>query len=453
MLVTHEINLDPILARLPPEFADPRILPRSDPYVSIFRPKGDPVQVGWRLHDLSQAINSCWNVEDAYLSQAFFKQPNRRAINIFGLTHAWIDLDYYNATGWLADFIKNNKPSAREIASLVLDRCRDLGIPPTSIQSSGRGLYVKWSFTNMVGPAGAARVRALNRQLVRIFSDFSADPAACDVSRVLRVPGSINSKTGSFCTTIHAAPISYDYGEFCEEILPLTLDEIRERQADRQAARKQRKADRRGEHRRKGRILDKADWACKVVSDLTTLAETRWGGRVPEGQRDTWTFLAAAHIALWLPPSDIEPEVEELLHVWQIEPDFIHKNRNLCSVINRAKKSMSAKNADEDARYKFTKDTLIKNLEIAPSEMANLSALIDTEEKYRRHKIARDLKNIPKKALSERIKESKKKEKYDRMKITVERIIKGESLREISRIENIGISTLRRWKNNILKGK
>ena len=336
MLITHPISLDPILARLPPQFADPRILPRADPYLNIFRPGGDPVQVGWRLHDMSAAIESCHSVQDSYISQAFFKQPNRRAINIFGLTHAWIDLDYYNATGWLADFIKNNKPSAREIASLVLDRCRDLGIPPTSIQSSGRGLYVKWSFTNMVGPSGAARVRALNRQLVRIFSDFGADPAAADVSRVLRVPGSINGKNGAFCTTIYSDPISYDYHDFCDEILPLTLDEVHQRQADRQAAREQRKEDRRGDHRRRGRVLDRSDWACKVVADLTKLADMRWGGRVPEGQRDTWTWIAAAHLALWLPPHDIESEVQELLQTWQIEPDYLRKNKNLVSVISMA---------------------------------------------------------------------------------------------------------------------
>lgn len=325
MLITHTIDLDPILASLPPQFADPRILPRSDPYLSIFRPKADPVQVGWRLHDMSAAIESCRGIQDAYISQAFFKQPNRRSINLFGLTHCWVDLDYYKATGWLAEFIKNVSAGPHEIASLVIDRCRESGIPPTSIQSSGRGLYVKWSFSEMVGMAGAARVRALNRRLVQIFADFGADPAACDVSRVLRVPGSINGKNGSFCSTIYSDQIAYDYAEFCDEILPLTLDELHQRQADRQADREKRKVDRRGEHRRRGKVLDRSDWACRVVADLTTLADMRWGGRVPEGYRDTWTWIAAAHLALWLPPSEIEPEVQELLRIWHIEADFIKK--------------------------------------------------------------------------------------------------------------------------------
>lgn len=436
MLVTHTIELDPILRALPKEFADPRILPRSDPYLSIFRPSGDPVQVGWRLHDMSAAIDSCMNFEDAYISQAFFKQPNRRSINIFGLTHCWVDLDYYKCQGWLADFIKNTGADAHQVASLVLDRCCDLGIPPTSIQSSGRGLYVKWGFSDLVGPAGAARVRALNRQLVRLFSDFGSDPAAADVSRVLRVPGSTNGKNGAFCTTIYSDPISYDYQDFCDEILPLTLDEIRERQADRQAARKQRKADRRGEHRRKGRILDRADWSCKVVADMTTLADMRWGGRVPEGQRDTWTWIAAAHLALWLPPSDIQPEVEELLRIWQIEPDFIRKNKNLTSVINRAKKSWSAKkNPDEDIRYKFGKETLIKKLEIDKTEMANLNALIDKEEKYKRHKKSRNIKNMPKNI-----------ERNAKKMTAIAMAQAGGDLIEIAKNTGINVRTLRRWR-------
>ncbi|WP_287787363.1 hypothetical protein [Acidiphilium sp.] len=436
MLVTHEITLDPILASLPKEFADPRILPRSDPYFNIFRPGGDPVQVGWRLHDMSAAIASCHGVHDSYISQAFFKQPNRRAISLFGLTHAWVDLDYYKCQGWLTDFIKNTGADAHQVASLVLDKCREIGIPPTSIQSSGRGLYVKWSFTNMVGPAGAARVRALNRQLVRLFADFGADPAACDVSRVLRVPGSINSKTGTICTTLYSDAISYDYSEFCDEILPLTLDELHQRQADRQAAREQRKEDRRGDHRRKGRILDKADWSCKVVADMTTLADMRWGGRVPEGQRDTWTWIAAAHLALWLPPSDIQPEVEELLHIWQIEPDFIRKNKNLTSVINRAKKSWSAKkNPDEDIRYKFGKETLIKKLEIDKTEMANLNALIDKEEKYKRHKKSRNIKNMPKNI-----------ERNAKKMTAIAMAQAGGDLIEIAKNTGINVRTLRRWR-------
>lgn len=439
MLITHKIDLDPILASLPPEFADPRILPRSDPYLNIFCPKADHIQVGWRLHDMSAAIESCRGVHDAYISQAFFKQPNRKSINLFGLTHAWIDLDYYKCQGWLTDFIKNTSAGPREIASLVIDRCSEIGIPPTSIQSSGRGLYVKWSFTDLVGMAGAARVRALNRRLVQLFADFGADPAACDVSRVLRVPGSVNSKNGSFCSTLYSAPIAYDYSEFCDEILPFTLDEIRERKAERE----NRKNDRRKDHRRRGRVLDRADWACKVVADMTTLAEIRWGGRVPEGQRNEWTWVAAAHLALWLPPYDIESEVQELLRIWNIEPDFIKKNHNLASVINRAKKSIAIKNPDEDIRYKFGKETLIRRLEIDKSEMSILSALIDTDEKYKRHKKARDIKNMP-------VKLENKIRKISHMKEIVDLVKNGSDLRKVSKTAGISTRTLQRWKNKIL---
>ncbi|WP_287997770.1 DNA-primase RepB domain-containing protein [Acidiphilium sp.] len=447
MLITHKIDLDPILKSLPPQFADPRILPRSDPYLSIFCPKADPVQVGWRLHDLSTAIESCRNVHDAYISQAFFKQPNRRSINLFGLTHAWVDLDYYKATGWLADFVKNTGAGPDEVASLVVDRCQEIGIPPTSIQSSGRGLYVKWAFSDMVGMAGAARVRALNRRLVQLFADFGADPAACDVSRVLRVPGSINSKSGTICSTLYSdAAISYDYAELCDEILQFTLDEIRERKAERE----KQKNDRRKDHRRRGKMLDRADWACKVISDLTTLAEMRWGGRVPEGYRNEWTWIAAAHLALWLPPHDIEPEVQELLRIWHIEADFIKKNHNLASVINRAKLAAIKNRDDNDPRYKFSKETLIKNLEIDKSEMLILSALIDTDEKYKRHKKARDIKNIPIKIKLAEKNEIKKHQRFDHMKKIVDRIIAGEELSKISISENVGLSTIRRWRSKIL---
>jgi hypothetical protein len=105
---------------------------------------------------------------------------------------------------------------------------------------------------------------------------------------------------------------------------------------------------------------------------------------------------------------------------------------------------------DNDPRYKFSKETLIKNLEIDKSEMSILSALIDTDEKYKRHKKARDIKNIPIKIKLAEKKEIKKHQKFDHMTKIVDRIIAGEELSKISISENVGLSTIRRWRSKIL---
>src|SRR3954463_388963 len=64
-----------------------------------------------------------------------------------------------------------------------------------------------------------------NRALVTRFADFGADPAAVDVSRILRVIGTRNSKSGEVVRLLHqeyqgGIPLTYDFDAFADGILP-----------------------------------------------------------------------------------------------------------------------------------------------------------------------------------------------------------------------------------------
>ena len=75
--------------------------------------------------------------------------------------------------------------------------------------------------------------------------------------------------------------------------------------------------------------------------------------------------------------------------------------------------------------------------------MSILCALIDTEEKYKRHKKARDIKNIP-------VKLENKIRKISHMKEIVDLAKNGSDLRKVSNTAGISTRTLQRWKNKIL---
>lgn len=66
---------------------------------------------------------------------------------------------------------------------------------PTVVVNSGHGLHLYWLLKSPVQVLGhIAELEAINRGLI---SRFGGDPASVDLSRVLRIPGTINHKNGN----------------------------------------------------------------------------------------------------------------------------------------------------------------------------------------------------------------------------------------------------------------
>lgn len=338
------------------------------------------------------------SAEDIYISQSFFTipagrgGPNRRAINASAITHAWVDLDCYKLDNW-------HDESPDKITAKLLNFCDWIGIPsPTSIIFSGRGYYVKWSFTSFIPRAAAARFVAVLRELVRRFEMWGADPMATDISRILRLCGTRHSGTGQQVTLLHDDPSKmYDFGDFADAVLPHTLAEIK---AFRTAA-KTKKAEvksigqerqRRSETRSPRGAADWSHYHWGILTDLQRLSETRWGGSVPEGMRDVFGFVGACSIAQSMPPHTLPAEIRAWGSQVGIETGF-HTElvRSCSSLIERAERSAAGERVTWNGRekpltYSYKKDTLINMLSITSDEMEGLSSLIDRDEKNRRRR-------------------------------------------------------------------
>jgi len=101
-----------------------------------------------------------------------------------------------------------------EVAVGILLACP---LPPSLIVSSGRGLHVYWllspPFSVTAAPFGEdaekVRVELVTRSFVRIFR---GDPNAVDLTRVLRLPGTHNTKEGSLlpCRVLEATWTRYE---------------------------------------------------------------------------------------------------------------------------------------------------------------------------------------------------------------------------------------------------
>jgi len=118
----------------------------------------------------------------------------------------WIDLDYGH-TGHQ----KKNLPPDKESAELIVAAVADLGFPPSLVVHTGGGLHVYWLFReawllelDAERERASALVRAIEREVGRIAAAIGLEregvaweiDATHDLARVLRVPGTVNMKTG-----------------------------------------------------------------------------------------------------------------------------------------------------------------------------------------------------------------------------------------------------------------
>ena len=397
----------PLVGQLALPFHDPfepRQLPTAGwPFwtLNTLRANRRMEQRPYRLHQLEWVLNHVNGNCDTYMSQAFFSKPCRRALHLAWLTHAYVDLDLYKLPV---------PPIPGEAGILLRLFCRDEGIPePSVIVSSGRGLYLKWMWDSPLPRAAAGRAVAVNRALVRRFEQWGADPAAVDVSRILRVVGTTNTRGGGITRILHqaerdGAPLTHDFELFADEVLPFTLEQIRgfrdaakERQAGIRVLsqeRARRLARREAEQVRRGnqRAFVPEDWHWGVLEDLRRLAELRSpDGLVQPGSRALFGHIGACQLARVISAGQLWHEVREWSRIllpadYRASAEFRHHSSTLLHEAQRAA------NGDRDIYrgrqvtpvYTYRASTIIDRLSVTPNEMRHMTRLIDGDEKRRR---------------------------------------------------------------------
>lgn len=158
--------------------------------------------------------------EDMFFSINPMKRgaTNRNQKNVDSLNWCFADLDVFHENSKFA------KMSAEE-AYAQIKMMFDDEIPyPTVVIFSGRGFYLLWKLIsgrntdakNKVSTNAAKRWKRINRKLNDKLKDFCADEGiAGDTARILRVPGSFNTKCKMQVNVIYSNP-DFSY----------TLDEI-----------------------------------------------------------------------------------------------------------------------------------------------------------------------------------------------------------------------------------
>ena len=292
----------------------------------------------YKYNDL---LGQDFNKENVFMSLNTFYSTFRRLEYLKELKAQFIDLDTYK-TGFTKEQILMN----------LEENYFNQSIPrPNFIVDSGRGLYLIW-LLNSVPSKALPLWKAIEEYLYSLLKPFGADRQALDPTRVLRVPGSINSKSNTIVKVIDQYDYVYDLREIQKEFLP----ELEER-----------KAKKKGRPSKTVFIHRERSLYYARIQDIIKLCELREYDL--KGHRELVLFLYRYYLCSFL--EDTEKALQDVLEL----------NREVIRATRSAEKVYLSK----DKQYRYKNETLIELLNITEFEETHMSTIISKREYKRRN--------------------------------------------------------------------
>ena len=361
-------------------------------------------QQSYPLHMLPEVLSSIDPRLNSYITQSEFTKPNRRVVNLWRVGVLWLDMDTYK-TPWGAS--RSLETQVRDMLWILADK----GYPePSLIMSSGRGLYIKW-FHEGLPRAALPRWNAVMREITKEMAEWGSDSAAKDASRVLRVTGTINSKSGELVKVLHmrpdenGLPVRYSFDYLSEYFLPLTREQAREKRLAAIARRAEYESRRAEQQARRGfgqghlsvyrdypnlRPFSAQQLAWDRVEDLRRLVNLRQSshsgadtGSCLEGYRELMLFWQMNHLLL--------SQQVDLRNFWkesqalatELDAEWAQREgRNtLGTLFTKAKAQLNGEKVEFNGKlwnplYTPRNQTLIDAFRITPDEERQMKTII-----------------------------------------------------------------------------
>jgi hypothetical protein len=315
---------------------------------------------------------------NTYTSINTFYKTYRRIEYLKELNALFIDLDCYS------------KDMSKEAVLYFLENDfynSKIPIPNFTIDS-GRGLYLIFLINNVPYKA-LPLYKAIQDYLYQQLKCFGADKNALDCTRVLRVVGSVNTKSNSTVKILDSYDYKYDLREIQREFLP----------------------DLQPEKKKKGRpkkinfIFRERSLYYARIQDITKLCELRKYYLI--GHRELILFLYRYYLCYFY--EDTEKALQDTL---ELNSMFIYP----VSENEATKQTRSAEKVflSKDKQYKYKNETLIELLDIDLDEQKHMQTII-SEVEYKRRKKIRD-RIYQKKEYEKKLKSNSKKTKKQQIK-------------------------------------
>ena len=318
--------------------------------------------------------------ENIYITLNTFFKPYRRLECIKELNALFIDLDYYKT-----------KFTKEQIIMNLEENYFNKTIPATNyILDSGRGLALIW-LINKVPSKALPLWKAIEEYLYNKLKEFGADRQALDATRILRVPGSINSKSKTVVSIIDEYDYIYDLREIQKEFLP----ELKPKEK------------KKGRSKKINYIYRERSLYYARIQYITKLCELREYDL--KGHREIILFLYRYYLCSFT--EDVQKALEDVLELNSMFIAPLKENE-----VIRATRSAEKCYLDKNKEYKYKNDTLIELLEITEYEETKMSTIISKNEYKRRNN------EYNKKKYQEKLKEEGKLSKKEEVKVRREKI-------------------------------
>ena len=260
--------------------------------------------------------------------------------------------------------------------------------------------------------------KAVEEYFYKTLKEFGADRQALDATRILRVPGSFNSKTHTEVKIID----NYDY-----------LYELREIQNEYMPELSEKAPVRRGRPKKIKYIFRERSLYHARILDIIKLCELREYDL--KGHRELILFLYRYYLCYFT--EDVEKALYDTLELNSMFRQPLSEKE-----VARATKSAEKVYKDQNKDYKYKNETLINLLEITDEEQKEMKTIISDEE----YKIRKRLRNT--KAYENKLKKEGKlteKEKISQRRKKIKDLLdKGLMRKDICLTLDISIKTYKR---------
>ena len=355
----------------------------------------------YKYKDLIELKFDEYNV---YITLNTFYKTYRRIECIKELNALFIDLDTYK-TGFTKEQILINLNENHFKQSMPI---------PNFIIDSGRGLYLIWLIKKV--PSMALPLwKAVEEYFYKTLKEFGADRQALDATRILRVPGSFNSKTHTEVKIID----NYDY-----------LYELREIQSEYMPELSEKAPVRRGRPKKIKYIFRERSLYHARILDIIKLCELREYDL--KGHRELILFLYRYYLCYFT--EDVEKALYDTLELNSMFRQPLSEKE-----VTRATKSAEKVYKEQNKDYKYKNETLINLLEITEEEQKEMKTIISKEE-YKRRENIRGKKNYKEK-LKAKGKLTEKEQIAQRREKIKDLLAKGLKQKDIYMLLNISKRT------------
>ncbi|EGT3614302.1 DNA-binding response regulator [Clostridium perfringens] len=346
--------------------------------------------------------------ENIYITPNTFYKPCRRLENIKELKCLFIDLDYY----------KTGK-SKEQILMDLEENYFNKKVPiPNYVIDSGRGMYLIWNI-NAVPSKALPLWKSIQDYLYNQLKELGADRQALDATRILRVPGSKNSKSDTVVSIVDEYDYVYDLREIQDGFLP----ELKPYEK------------KKGRPRKVNFIFRERSLYYGRIQDIIKLCELREYDL--KGHRELILFLYRYYLCSF--SEDTQKALADVLELNGMFRVPLRKNE-----VIKATRSAERCYLDKNKQYKYKNDTLIELLEINEEEQKYMTIIISKEEYKRRDRV------YQKKKYQEQLKSQGKLSKQEEINQRREKIIDllGKGLKRKNICVTLGIS-IKTYKRDI----